>query len=122
MYVSMLHSKIHQARVTSIDINYIGSITVDKAILDQAGMFVYEKVLIAVVETGARFETYTLPGEPGSGIVQLNGPTGRLASVGDCLIIMAFTWIELPPPSDWQPRVLTLGEKNVVLTAENGLR
>ena len=118
MYISLLHAKIHHARVTSIDIDYMGSITVDQALLDRAGISVYEKVMVVDVENGARFETYTMSGEPGSGVVQLNGAAGRLASVGDRLIIMAFTQVELPPPQDWRPRVLILDEKNRVMQEE----
>jgi aspartate 1-decarboxylase len=115
MQIQMLASKIHHARITSIDINYIGSITIDRDLLEKAGLVVYQKVLCAAVENGARFETYLLPGEPGSGIVQLNGATGRLACVGDRLIIMAFADGDAPPPTDWQPKVIALGENNQVI-------
>lgn len=114
MFISILRSKIHHAKVTSIDINYVGSITIDQELLDQAGIYLYEKVLIADVENGARFETYILPGEPGSRMIQLNGATGRLASIGDRLIIMAFAQVEAPPPSDWKPRIVTLVENNPI--------
>jgi aspartate 1-decarboxylase len=115
MYISMLRSKIHHARVTSIDLHYVGSITIDQELLDRAGIYVYEKVLVADVENGARFETYVLPGELGSKTIQLNGPTGRLASIGDRLVIMAFAFTEAPPPGDWKPQIIALNEHNQII-------
>ncbi len=114
MFVSMLRAKLHQARVTGADVNYVGSITIDAALLEQAGMFPCEKVLVVVIENGARFETYIIPGPPNSGEIQLNGAAARLASVGDRLIVMAFSLAAFPPPGDWAPRVLVLDEHNVV--------
>ena len=84
----MLRSKIHRATVTEARLDYEGSITIDADLVDRCGMWVGEKVTVAVVETGARFETYILPGERGSGIIALNGAAARLASVGDKVIIM----------------------------------
>ncbi len=86
----MLRSKIHRATVTEARLDYEGSITIDADLLDRCGMWVGEKVTVAVVETGARFETYTLPGERGSGIIALNGAAARLAAVGDKVIIMGY--------------------------------
>jgi aspartate 1-decarboxylase len=120
MQVSMLRTKLHQARVTGADINYAGSITIDEALLKQAGMFVYEKVLVVDIENGARFETYIIPGPPGSGVIELNGAAARLVTVGDRLIIMAFAQIDSPPPEDWTPRVLFLDEDNAVKAVEGG--
>jgi aspartate 1-decarboxylase len=119
MFVTMLKAKLHQARVTSADLNYVGSITIASDLLEQAGMYSYEKVLIADIENGARFETYIIPGEPGSGVIQLNGGAARLVSVGDRVIIMAFAQVPAPPPTDWQPRVVVLDEHNRVVSIEN---
>jgi aspartate 1-decarboxylase len=110
----MLRAKLHQARVTGADVNYEGSITIDEALLQESGIFVYEKVLVVDLENGARFETYTIPGSPGSGTIELNGAAARLVTVGDRVIIMAFSEVDYPPPSDWQPRVLILGDRNQV--------
>lgn len=112
MFVSMLRAKLHQARVTEVNINYVGSITIDAALLEQAGMAPYEKVLVADIENGARFETYIISGPPDSGEIQLNGAAARLVSVGDRLIVMAFSLTEFPPPKDWTPRLLILDENN----------
>lgn len=118
MYVSLLRAKLHQARVTAADLNYVGSITIDQDLLENAGIYVYELVQIVDIENGNRFETYTIPGERGSGMIQLNGAAARMVQVGDRVIIMAYTLVTPPPPADWQPRVLVLGEKNVVLRVE----
>ncbi|CDF31524.1 aspartate 1-decarboxylase [Methanoculleus sp. CAG:1088] len=92
----MLRSKIHRATVTEARLDYEGSITIDADLVDRCGMWVGEKVTVAVVETGARFETYILPGERGSGIIALNGAAARLASVGDKVIIMGYELTDEP--------------------------
>ncbi|AMH94142.1 aspartate 1-decarboxylase PanD [methanogenic archaeon ISO4-H5] len=92
----MLRSKIHRATVTEARLDYEGSITIDADLVDKAGMLVGEKVTVAVVETGARFETYILPGERGSGIIALNGAAARLAAVGDKVIIMGYELTDEP--------------------------
>ena len=73
MLVDMLKAKIHRATVTQAELNYVGSITIDEDLLDQAGILEYEKVLIADIDNGERFETYTIAGERGSGVICLNG-------------------------------------------------
>lgn len=119
MFVSMLRAKLHQARVTGADLHYVGSITIDEALLEQVGMFAYEKVLVVDIENGARFETYIIPGPPGSGEIQLNGAAARLVSIGDQLIIMAFSSTAFPPPEGWAPRVLVLDENNALRSIES---
>ena len=116
MQVSLLRAKLHQARVTDADLNYVGSITIDSTLLEQSGMLVWEKVLVVDIENGQRLETYIIPGEAGSGTIQLNGAAARLVSVGDRLIIMAFALAELPVPDNWEPRVLVLDEENRVVS------
>jgi len=92
----MLRSKIHRATVTEARLDYEGSITIDADLIDRSGMLVGERVTVAVIETGARFETYVLPGERGSGIIALNGAAARLASVGDKVIIMGYELTDSP--------------------------
>ncbi|TET52350.1 MAG: aspartate 1-decarboxylase [Anaerolineales bacterium] len=122
MLVSMLRAKLHQARVTGADINYVGSITIDQDLLREVGMVPYERVLIASIESGARFETYIIEGPAGSGVIELNGAAARLVDIGDRLIIMAFTLSPFPPPKEWAPRVVVLDEKNqVVSVASEGV-
>ena len=86
----MIRSKIHRATVTEARPDYEGSITVDLDLLDRVGIWVGEKVLVADVDNGSRFETYTLPGERGSGIIALNGAAAHMCDIGDKVIIMAF--------------------------------
>lgn len=112
MHVSILRAKLHQARVTSANLNYVGSISIDSALLEESGMLPYEKVLIADVENAQRFETYIIPAPHGSRQIQLNGAVARLVSLGDRLIIMAFGHMPYPPPADFAPRVLVLDEHN----------
>ena len=93
---SMLRSKIHRATVTETRLDYEGSITVDVDLLERAGIWTGEKVLVADVNNGNRFETYTLPGERGSGIIALNGAAAHLCKVGDKVIIMGFELTDEP--------------------------
>ena len=90
MTVQMLKGKIHRATVKQAELNYVGSITVDADLLDAAGIYEYEKVAIVDIENGNRFETYTIAGERGSGMICLNGAAARCVSVGDKVILMAY--------------------------------
>lgn len=92
----MLRSKIHRATVTERRLDYEGSITIDVDLLERSGLWVGEKVLIANVANGNRFETYTLPGERGSGIISLNGAAAHLCEFGDKIIIMGFELTDEP--------------------------
>ena len=83
MKVNMLKGKIHRATVVQAELNYVGSITVDEDLLDAAGIYEYEKVHIVDIDNGARFETYTIAGERGSGMICLNGAAARCVQVGD---------------------------------------
>jgi aspartate 1-decarboxylase len=85
-----LHSKIHQATVTEADIDYIGSITIDEKLIEAAGLELGEKVLVVSNTSGARLETYVIPGKRGSGVIGMNGAAGHLIPPGDEVIIMAF--------------------------------
>ena len=90
MTLEILKSKIHRATVTQAELNYVGSITIDETLMEAAGIFEYEKVQIADVDNGARFETYVIAGEKGSGIICLNGAAARMVSTGDKVIIMCY--------------------------------
>ncbi len=114
MLIEMVRAKIHQARVTDADVNYEGSIGIDTDLIAQAGMFPYEKVLVVDLENGERLETYIIPAAAGSRQIQLNGAAARLVDVGDRVIIMAFAYLDYPPPADWQPRVILMDEQNNV--------
>ncbi len=112
MTVTMLKSKIHRAAVTEADIDYIGSVTVDSLLLDAAGILEYEKVLVADVDNGARLETYTIAGAPGSGIICLNGAAAWHFNVGDKVIIMAFADMTEQEARAHRPKVVFVDEEN----------
>jgi aspartate 1-decarboxylase len=118
MLITMIRAKLHHARVTAADVNYVGSITIATDLLAQVKMAAYERVLVVDVENGARFETYIIPGDPGTGMIQVNGAAAHLVSIGDRLIVLAFAMIEFPPPDGWTPQVVVLDEHNRVKTIE----
>lgn len=116
MRVTMLKGKLHRATVTEADLNYVGSITVDSKLLEAAGIYEYEKVAIVDVNNGNRFETYTIAGEPGSGIICLNGAAARCVQTGDKIIIMAYAELEESEVADHKPKVVFLEDDNVIGT------
>jgi len=115
MQVQLLKSKIHRARITGGDLDYEGSLTIDRALMKKAGLLPYEKILASNMANGHRFETYAIPGEAGSGAIILNGATCHLGKAGDLLTIMSFTWMETEEAEIWQPRVLVLGAGNKIV-------
>ena len=92
----MLRSKIHRAMVTECRLDYEGSITIDEDLLERCGIWAGEKVTIADVDNGNRFDTYTIPGKRGSGIIAINGAAAHLCQVGDKVIIMAYELVDTP--------------------------
>lgn len=119
MAITMLKSKIHRATVTQAELDYVGSITVDIALLEQAGIFEYEKVQIVDVNNGARFETYTIAGERGSGVMCLNGAAARMVQTGDKIILMAYTQVTPEEAKELRPTVLFVDDKNQVTKVTN---
>lgn len=119
MTITMLKSKIHRATVTQAELDYVGSITVDIALLEQAGIFEYEKVQIVDVNNGARFETYTIAGERGSGVMCLNGAAARMVQTGDKIILMAYTQVTPEEAKELRPTVLFVDDKNQVTNVTN---
>lgn len=103
MIIEVLKSKIHRAKVTQAELNYVGSITIDEDLIDAANMIVNEKVQIVNNNNGARFETYIIRGERGSGTICLNGAAARLAQVGDIVIIMSYAYMELEEARKYEP-------------------
>ena len=108
----MLKSKIHRAAVVQAEPDYVGSITVDQALLDASGILEYEKVLVVDVENGNRLETYTIAGEKNSGMICLNGAAARLVNVGDKIIIMAFTQMTPEEAKTFHPTVVFVDDEN----------
>lgn len=119
MTVTMLKSKIHRATVTQAELDYVGSITVDIALLEQAGIFEYEKVQIVDVNNGARFETYTIAGERGSGVMCLNGAAARMVQAGDKIILMTYVNVTPEKAKELRPTVLFVDEKNQITKITN---
>ena len=114
MNIKMLKGKIHRATVVQAELEYIGSITVDKDLLEASGILEYEKVQIVNINNGSRFETYTIAGERGSGLICLNGAAARCVLVGDKIIIMAYCNMDEKEAKDHKPRVVFVDEKNKI--------
>ena len=114
MLVTMLKGKIHRAVVRQAELNYVGSITVDPELMQAAGIYEYELVQIVDVENGNRFETYTIAGEPGSGMICLNGAAARQVQPGDHLIIMCYCQMEDKEVKDHKPKVVFVDDDNKI--------
>lgn len=112
MTVTMLKGKIHRAVVRQAELDYVGSITVDPELMEAAGIYEYEKVQIVDVENGSRFETYTIAGEPGSGMICLNGAAARMVQVKDHIIIMAYCEMTPEEAKGHKPYVVFVDEDN----------
>jgi len=110
----MLKSKIHRARVTEANINYEGSVTIDKRLMEAADILPYEQVHILDVNNGARFTTYAIEGEPGSGVICLNGAAARMVTVGDVVIILTYTNVEERDAVDYHPRLVYVNANNEI--------
>lgn len=118
MTITMLKGKIHRAVVKQAELNYVGSITVDPKLMEAANIYEYEKVQIVDVENGNRFETYTIAGEPGSGMICLNGAAARQVQVDDHIIIMAYCEMTPEEAKTHKPHVVFVdGENKIVKTS-----
>lgn len=115
MYRTMMKGKIHRARVTEANLNYVGSITIDEDILDAVDMLPNEKVQIVNNNNGARFETYIIPGPRGSGVVCLNGAAARLVQEDDVVIIISYAMVAEEKVRDHEPKVAIMNEKNQIV-------
>ncbi|WP_243031408.1 aspartate 1-decarboxylase [Thermus altitudinis] len=116
----MFHAKIHRAMVTHADLHYVGSVTVDQDLLDAAGILPYEQVDIYDITNGARLTTYALPGERGSGVVQVNGAAAHLVRPGDLVILVAYGIFEEEEARNLKPTVVLLDEGNRILEVRRG--
>lgn len=114
MQVEMLQGKIHRATVTQAELNYVGSITIDEALMEASGIREYQKVQVVDIDNGSRLETYTIAGERNSGVICLNGAAARLVSVGDKVIIMGYAAYEAKELTDYAPKVVFVDENNGV--------
>ena len=114
MTVTMLKGKIHRAVVKQAELNYVGSITVDPELMEEAGIYEYELVQIVDVENGNRFETYTIAGEPGSGMICLNGAAARQVQVGDHVIMMCYCQMSPEEVREHKPKVVFVDDENKI--------
>ena len=119
MTIQMLKGKIHRATVVQAELDYVGSITVDPELMEAAGILEYEKVQIVDIENGNRFETYTIEGEPGSGMVCLNGAAARMVQVGDHIIIMSYCDVTPEEAKEHKPKVVFVDEDNHIKRVSN---
>ncbi len=118
MILEKLKAKIHRATLTESDLNYVGSITIDKDLLDASGIKPYEKVAILDINNGSRFETYVIEGEAGSGEICVNGAAARLVHRGDLLIIISYTWLDEKEFDKHVPVVVHVDENNKITSVE----
>ena len=115
----MLKSKIHRATVTDCDLHYVGSITVDPDLLEAADIRPHEQVHVVDVDNGARFETYTIPGERGSRQMQVNGAAARLVHQGDTIIVISYATYEEAELDDYAPRVVHVDRDNDIVAIDH---
>lgn len=119
MEITLLKAKIHRAVVTQADLDYVGSVTIDTELLRESGIMEYEKVQIVDINNGNRFETYTIAGEEGSGIICLNGAAAKCVSVGDKVIIMAYANMTPEEVREHKPMVLFVDDNNKIVRKAN---
>ncbi len=112
MFATMLKSKLHMARVTHLEPDYEGSLTIDRDLMDAVKLLPYEKVLVSNKSNANRFETYVIAAPSGSGTIMLNGPAACLGKIGDRLVIMAFAQVPIADARRHHPLVLVLNEQN----------
>ena len=118
MQVHLLKSKIHRATVTDCDLHYVGSITIDADLLDAADILEHEQVHVVDVDNGARFETYTIASERGSGTVQVNGAAARLVHGGDTIIVISYASYDRDDLATYEPRVVHVNRDNSIIDVD----
>ena len=119
MNITLLKAKIHRAVVKQADLDYVGSITIDSRLLRESGILEYEKVEIADIDNGSRFETYAIAGEEGSGIICLNGAAAKCVNVGDKVIIMAYAQMTPEEAKAHKPTVIFVDDNNQIVRKAN---
>lgn len=115
MLVNMLKGKIHRATVIQAELDYVGSITIDEDLLEASGIYKYERVQVVDINNGNRFETYTIAGERGSGLICLNGAAARKVQVNDKIIIMAYSMMDEEEVKTHKPRIVFVDDKNKIV-------
>ncbi len=117
----MLKSKIHRARVTEVNLDYEGSIAIDKRLMQAADILPYEQVQVLDINNGARFETYAIEAEPDSGRIGIQGPAARLASVGDIVVILTYRQVEEAEAQNLLPMLVYVDDKNVITETKHAV-
>jgi len=120
MFLEMMKAKIHRATITDADLNYVGSITIDKELLEKADLRQYEKVAVVNVNNGARFETYIIEGKPGSGEICVNGAAARLVHKGDLIIVIAYSWMSKEEADQFKPNIVHVDTNNKITSVVKG--
>lgn len=120
MQLRMFKSKIHRATITQADLHYKGSLTLDKDLMEAAGMLPYEEIHVLNINTGARFTTYIIEGERGSGTVCLNGAAARLGAPGDLIIALTYCTMSAEEARTWQPTCVHVDKSNHITEVVNG--
>ena len=115
MIIEILKSKLHRVRVTQSELNYVGSITIDEDLMDAAHLIANEKVQVVNNNNGARFETYVIKGERGTGTICLNGSCARLAQIGDIVIIVSYGSLPIEEAKNYQPILVFPDDNNRLL-------
>ena len=115
MILTMLKAKIHRAVVTESNLHYVGSITIDKDLMEASGILEYEKVSVVDIDNGNRLETYVIEGECGSGVICLNGAAARLVHPGDKVIILAYCQVDSEEAESHSPKIVFVGSGNAIL-------
>jgi aspartate 1-decarboxylase len=118
---TMLKSKIHRCRITDSDLHYVGSITVDQDLLEAADMREFEQVHVVDVDNGARFETYTIAGQRGSGEIKVNGAAARLVHTGDTVIVISYASYSEDELASYEPRVVHVDADNSIVTVDDAV-
>lgn len=118
---TMLKSKIHRATITGSDLNYVGSITIDPDLLGAADILAHEQVHVVDVDNGARFETYTIAGERGSGIIQVNGAAARLVHSGDTVIVISYADYSREDLETYEPVVVHVDRANAIIQVDDAV-
>ncbi len=119
MFLTMFKAKIHRATVTEANLNYVGSVTVDEDLLDAANILIGEKVQIVNINNGARIETYTIPGERGSGTLCLNGAAARLFQPDDKIIMIAYAMMSDEEAEEFEPSIVHVDDENRIIEIKN---
>ena len=115
MILTMLKAKIHRAAVTESNLHYVGSITIDRTLMEASGILEYEKVSVVDIDNGSRFDTYVIEGDCGSGVICVNGAAARLVQPGDKVIILAYCQIDAEEAENHSPKIVFVGSGNKIL-------